>query len=799
MAAFPGVEGYGANATGGRGGIVLTVTNGNDSGAGSLRWALEQNSGPRTVVFAVNEVKLTRDVEIRSGDVTIAGQTAGGVEVSGAGVIIRSSNVIMRGMMIRPGDGRTGPDPDVRDALQINASDGPVRNIVIDHNSFSWGLDDTVQFYRAVSNVTFSNNIVAQGLRDSLHSEGPHSMGLLVFASKPGEQADRLTISDNLFAFNEARNPWIKNGTNVEVVNNLIIGSGDQAQVAALGDNDARFASSPFSARFMNNYYEAGAEARRSEMHYVGIRSSAAGDAYFAGNLSYDESDRPLAIEHSGQAAKAPLFSGSGIKLGNAKDVPASVLANAGANPAFREGVDKRVIDAVKAERGGVVDSVAEAGGYGGRRRFVAPLDSDRDGIPDTVEQRMGTNSRLADSSRDRNGDGFTNLEEYVNSLLSGGSLPTAPSSPTLIAPPSTSGSSTSGASAAGATNTGLDAIVGLIRSDGALASEVSRAEIDAGATAAAGLNKMIVDGIRATGVANDGSISVNDVYALNSWFRADGARSAAFLKFFGSTSGAESGYQLVAFEGSESRTLGLHAMDTVFGSIYRIGFAIDDGGFGGPSGLRPASVWQVRDYLSKLLAADLTTGELKSGAVTAQTATARTATLQTASVAESGTSGAKATGTGLDRIVDVIENDWALARNLSEADIQTGAAAARNLNALIHRGVEALDLMDGGRITMSEVGELNRWIRADSARLDSFLFNHGKASSDSGYEAVDHEGAAARMFGFNAVDTVFGAIYDVGFAASSTHLRDAYTGRTTYMDSVASWMTTLLNDDGLA
>ncbi|PKQ08335.1 MAG: pectate lyase, partial [Alphaproteobacteria bacterium HGW-Alphaproteobacteria-10] len=176
MAAFPGVEGYGASATGGRGGKVLIVTNSNDSGTGSLRWALEQNSGPRTVVFAVDTVKLKTNIDVWDGDVTIAGQTARGVEVSGAGINIRDSNVIMRGMMIRPGDSTAGPDPDNRDAFNISANFTVIKDVVVDHNSFSWAVDEVAGIWGAVTNVSFTNNIVAQGLNNSLHSKGAHSM-----------------------------------------------------------------------------------------------------------------------------------------------------------------------------------------------------------------------------------------------------------------------------------------------------------------------------------------------------------------------------------------------------------------------------------------------------------------------------------------------------------------------------------------------------------------------------------------------------------------------------------------------
>ena len=101
---FEGAEGYGAEATGGRGGQVIIVTSSEDSGEGTLRWAIEEFDGPRTIVFEVNDIYLESNIHLRDGDVTIAGQTAGGVQVRGGTIAIYDSNVIMRGMMFRPGD-----------------------------------------------------------------------------------------------------------------------------------------------------------------------------------------------------------------------------------------------------------------------------------------------------------------------------------------------------------------------------------------------------------------------------------------------------------------------------------------------------------------------------------------------------------------------------------------------------------------------------------------------------------------------------------------------------------------------
>lgn len=181
LAVYPGSEGFGTDTRAGRGGIILHVTNLNDSGAGSLRAALEHSS-PRIVVFDVGGViRLQRDIKITSPYITLAGQTApgDGIMIRDFGLRIRTHDVLIQHVAIRVGDDGRSRDRswDNLDCLQILGG----YNIVIDHVSASWGIDENMSVWGSnIHDLTVSHCLIAEGLRDSVHPEGPHSKGLLV-------------------------------------------------------------------------------------------------------------------------------------------------------------------------------------------------------------------------------------------------------------------------------------------------------------------------------------------------------------------------------------------------------------------------------------------------------------------------------------------------------------------------------------------------------------------------------------------------------------------------------------------
>ncbi|MDH3668748.1 MAG: hypothetical protein OEN23_17640 [Paracoccaceae bacterium] len=423
MPAFPGAEGFGMYATGGRGGAVVVVTSPANSGPGTLRWAVEELKGPRTILFAVRRIHLEKNVTIRRGNVTIAGQSAGGVEITGSGITIRASNVIMRGMLMRPGDTENGADPGNRDALTVSAGKDTISHVIVDHNSFEWALDENVTFYRHVTDMTFSSNIVAQALYDSIHPSGLMSKGLLLHAGGGMLVPERITIKGNLIAYNNARNPWVKHGREIEIINNYIFAPGEQHRAVNLGDyrSDNYSTPQPMSVNVIGNYYEAGPETRKISDPPIRLHNKAEGAYYVARNLQFDRSGRPIRKPFHGLAKRDAIdreaFTTSIAAIDDPATVKASILKNAGANPADRDPIDRRLIEAVIRGKGGLVDSVEDAGGYAPLPPFKLPADSDGDGLPDAFEALH--DSDIAPEG-DEDGDGYTNIEEYLNGFYTG-------------------------------------------------------------------------------------------------------------------------------------------------------------------------------------------------------------------------------------------------------------------------------------------------------------------------------------------------------------------------------------------
>ncbi|MDH4070117.1 MAG: hypothetical protein OEV30_06805, partial [Ignavibacteria bacterium] len=224
---FPGAEGHGTTTKGGRGGDVLFVTNTNASGAGSLRAAVEAE-GPRIVIFNVGgTIELNGTLMIRNPYITIAGQTApgDGICIRNGMIAIKTHDVVIRGLRIRQSDDRSGTRPDIRDAIEIwgrRSSPGSVYNVVVDHNSLSWGVDVNLDIGGTAHDVTVSWNIISEGLNNSIHPKGNHSKAL-AFHKTAGTN---LTAHHNLLAHNDQRNPRIVSPGRSEFVNNVVYNFG---------------------------------------------------------------------------------------------------------------------------------------------------------------------------------------------------------------------------------------------------------------------------------------------------------------------------------------------------------------------------------------------------------------------------------------------------------------------------------------------------------------------------------------------------------------------------------------------
>ncbi len=409
--AFPSAEGYGRYALGGRGGKVLFVTNLNDSGPGSMRAAIE-TEGPRTVVFSVSgTIQLESDLKIVHPRITIAGQTTpgDGICLRNCALIISADDTVVRYLRVRLGDegGRKVDGIGVRDA----------RNVIVDHCSVSWTLDEAVNTYHGTENITIQWSLISESLHDSNVRKG-HG-----FAASLG--GVNTSYHHNLFANNAGRNPSIAGGDekdpsiNLDFRNNVIFNWENRTL-------DGR----PHSINVVNNYYKEG-PASREGLHIVKMQSlhnGTFGKWYIAGNVFENRSGRKTAgmivIDASDLSAQSVMVDEPAeygpIVTRSAEDVFADVLRTAGASLPRRDPLDQRIIQEVRSGQttfgNGIISSQTQVEGWPQLLSTQPPEDSDADGMPDTWEREHSENGDLSlQSGLDHDGDGYTNVEEYLN------------------------------------------------------------------------------------------------------------------------------------------------------------------------------------------------------------------------------------------------------------------------------------------------------------------------------------------------------------------------------------------------
>lgn len=415
--AFPGAEGAGRFASGGRGGAVLRVTNLDDAGPGSLRAAVESR-GPRTIIFDIGgTIVLQTPLTIRQGRITLAGQTApgGGITLRGQPLVVAADDVIVRHLRVRLGD-ETGVQ---EDAVSITRG----RRIILDHLSASWSVDETLSAgsrydppERGIYDVTVQWSLIAESLNASNHAKGEHGYGSLV----RGGHGARMTFHHNLWASHHARMPRPGNynppavdptGPRFEFRNNLFYNWGGSHS----GYNADTESLSAYA--FIANAYVPGPDS--------------------TGRWAFEESD-PLArawLEANSMDGAVPTDPWSLVKDGDrpgyrlsarpdwadpatetAAEAEASVLARVGAHN--RDPVDLRILDGVRARTGRIIDSQRDVGGWPELPSGTPWTDTDRDGLPDAWETARGLNpADPVDGAQDPDADGFTNLEDWLNSL----------------------------------------------------------------------------------------------------------------------------------------------------------------------------------------------------------------------------------------------------------------------------------------------------------------------------------------------------------------------------------------------
>jgi len=416
--AFPGAEGAGRFAAGGRGGKVITVTNLDDAGPGSLRAAID-TKGPRTILFAISgTIKLATTLRIREGQVTIAGQSApgGGITLRDHTLEIAADDVVIRYIRSRLGD----ESKTEGDAIWIVKGS----RIILDHVSASWSVDETLSASanytkpdQGFFDLTVQWSIIANSLTHSLHAKGEHGYGSLI----RGGRGSRISFHHNLWANHEARMPRPGNYTGPDIDpqgaffdfrSNVFYNwggshSGYNADKATL----ARY-------NFVDNSYVAGPQ---SDKPIAFDESNMLAKAWFAGNsmngaIPADPWSLVTGVQPEGYRLAAPIEVAP-VKPESAMAAYPRVLAEAGASKA-RDSVDFAIIAGVRDRTGHQIDSQSEVGGWPVLATAPAPRDSDGDGMPDAWERSHGLDPRKSDSAGDRDHDGFTNIEEYLNSLV---------------------------------------------------------------------------------------------------------------------------------------------------------------------------------------------------------------------------------------------------------------------------------------------------------------------------------------------------------------------------------------------
>ena len=426
--AFPGAEGFGANAKGGRGGDVYHVTTLSDDGDGSLRRGIENMSGPRTIVFEVSgTIYLESPLNISKSHLTIAGQTApgDGITLAHYPLWISADHVVLRYIRSRLGDAI----PQQSDAVSLRSG----HNIIVDHVSASWSTDEVMSAQSSeLDLVTIQWCLVAEGLNQSHHPKGAHGYGGILGAL-------RLSAHHNLFANLKSRAPKVsgRRHTETDFRNNVIY----NWQINNNYDGAASYIN------WANNYYKSGPATRNGvkyqvfdlSRHYVSPlgqtedpdhETALYADGNFvvgSAKVSADNWNGGISFSHgateSEHRSRTPHDFPAIESETTAKEAYPLVLAAAGTS-LVRDAVDARIISEVmtgSATYGdGVIDSQSEVGGYPELRSGPAPADRDRDGMADDWEIANGLDP---DDSSDRNettlsATYYTNLEVYLNGLI---------------------------------------------------------------------------------------------------------------------------------------------------------------------------------------------------------------------------------------------------------------------------------------------------------------------------------------------------------------------------------------------
>ena len=417
---IPGEAGFGMDTKAGRGGTVYKVTNLNADGAGSLKACIDA-AVPRTCVFEVSgSIRITSDLTIRNGQLRIAGQTAPspGIMIRGAAIKITASDVLIQHIRVRTGDDTNGPNPDNRDALKIEGTTSkPINNVVIDHCSFAWAIDETASTWGPHDNITFSNNIFAEPLNESLHPQydgtGVMSHGYGVLFG-PADHSS-ITFVGNLMAHIVERNP-LSRATELVMVNNVVYDRGHMD--VDLQGQDGRISKSSVVGNVFLRGPSFSRDTRPIFVRTSGTYSLLPGSRVYVYDNSAPDSGSSYAdlVTLTGGDVIASLMTQTSAPIWNTglvaqktanSAVYSRVLAFAGARPTDRDSVDRRVVASVHARNGQIINCVSADG--------TTRCAKNAGGWP-TLAQNHRTLSLPANQASIAS-NGYSNLENWLNSM----------------------------------------------------------------------------------------------------------------------------------------------------------------------------------------------------------------------------------------------------------------------------------------------------------------------------------------------------------------------------------------------
>lgn len=421
--AFPGAEGAGAWATGGRYGEVYRVTNLNASGPGSLADAVSRPN--RFVVFAVSGViQLNgRSIGVKHPNITIAGQTAPGegICLAGGALHVTAGNVIVRYIRSRRGHVQRG---NMGDAMTAK---GRFEDVIFDHVSASWATDENLPLTNA-NRVTGQWFLNAEALDYFNINQSPNRHA---FGSLFGSQTEdgRMTIHHSIYAHNRLRNARTTGGDHggtpptLQFLNNIVY---DAKELTS------HTGSQPIHGNWIGNYVKdgpsTGIEGHDVKGVLFTIENSADNRLYLAGNHieSYPDRTRDnwLAVRYKRVAASPAFRAGQPFPAPEVAVQPAleaydAVLEDAGATLPARDPIDTRIVNDIRSGTGAVLNFETDL--TENARRLVyhaleAPADADADGMPDFWERQYGLDpANPGDAMADPDGDGYVNIEEYAN------------------------------------------------------------------------------------------------------------------------------------------------------------------------------------------------------------------------------------------------------------------------------------------------------------------------------------------------------------------------------------------------